>query len=121
MIDLAQLGALIANILGGVAILAVVIFAAVAYLKQWGVAGKALTGSAFAVGLVVAFAARFMLLPPATLQDWLATAFMGVMAGFLATGAYKGVESATGKNRFVEGELLEVTGDGPIYADIGEN
>lgn len=98
MIDLAQFAALIANILGGVGILAVVIFAAVAYLKQWGVEGKWLTGSGFAVGLALAFGARFMVAPPVTLSDWLATAFMGLMAGFLATGAYKGADNIAEKS-----------------------
>lgn len=107
MMDLAELGKMIANILGAVAIIAVIVFAAVAYLKQWGVAGKALTGSGFAAGLLIAFAARFMILPPTSLQDWIATAFMGLMAGFLATGAYKGVESATGKT-----EYLKIDGKG---------
>lgn len=96
MIDLAKLAAQMANILGGVSILGVVVFAIVAYLKQWGVAGKWLTGSAFAVGIIVAVAVRLAMLPAYTFADWVWTVLFGLMAGLLATGAYKGVENATG-------------------------
>lgn len=97
MIDLRELAALVANILGGVSILAVVIFAFVAYLKQWGVQGKWLTGAAFAAGVVIALFVRYAMLPAVTFSDWVWTILFGLMAGFLATGAYKGAEEVTGK------------------------
>ena len=96
MIDLAELAKIVANILGGVGILAVVIFAAVAYLKQWGVAGKWLTASAFAVGIVIALFVRYAMAPMTTFADWVWAVLFGLMAGFLATGAYKGAQAATG-------------------------
>lgn len=89
MIDLAELAKLVANVLGGVAILAVIISAAVAYLKQWGVRGKWLTGAGFAVGLVLALLIRYAMSPMHTFYDWVWAGVFGLMAGFLATGAYK--------------------------------
>lgn len=97
MIDLKALAGLVANILGGVSILAVVIFAFVAYLKQWGVQGRWLTGSAFAAGVVIAGVVRYAMLPAVSFADWVWTILFGLMAGFLATGAYKGAEDVTGK------------------------
>lgn len=96
MIDLAQFGALIANILGAVAILAVVIFAVVAWLKQMGLRDKPLTIAAFVVGFALAMIIRYALVPASTFADWVWTALFGLMSALLATGAYKGVESATG-------------------------
>jgi hypothetical protein len=72
-----------------------VIFAAVAYLKQWGVKGKWLTGSAFGIGLVLALVVRYAMAPMTTFADWVWAVVFGLMAGFLATGAYKGAQSAT--------------------------
>jgi len=109
MIDLAELAKIIANILGGVGILAVVIFAAVAYLKQWGVSGKYLTAAAFVVGLAVALVVRYAIAPMHSFSDWVWAGLFGLMAGFLATGAYKGAENAVGK-----AELSEPT----VYLDV---
>lgn len=89
MMDLAKLAGLVANVLGGVSILAVVIMAAVAYLKQWGVEGKWLTGSAFVLGLVIALPVRYAMEPMVTFSDWVWAVMFGLMSGFLATGAYK--------------------------------
>lgn len=95
MIDLSKLAAIIANILGGVAILAVVIFAVVAWLKQLGLKGRHLTVSAFVVGLLIAVAVRYASSPMQNIQDWIWAALFGLMAGLLATGAYKGVKPTT--------------------------
>lgn len=97
MINLKSLAEIIANIFGGIAILAVVIFAAVAYLKQLGLKGQALTVSAFVVGVIIAVAVRLAMMLPASPADWIWTFVFGLMGGLLATGAYKGIESATGK------------------------
>ena len=94
MIDLSQLAKIVANILGGVSILAVIIFAAVAYLKQWGVRGKWLTGSAFLVGVVIALLVRYAMAPMVNFADWVWASVFGLMAGALATGAYKGAQQA---------------------------
>lgn len=102
MLDLKELAAQIANILGGVSILGVVVFAIVAWLKQMGVSDTAsfkwLTVSAFVTGIVVAVAVRLAMLPAVSFSDWVWTVLFGLMAGLLATGAYKGVEDATGKD-----------------------
>jgi hypothetical protein len=99
MIDLKELAALIANILGGEAILAVVIFAVTAQLKAIGLNGWKLTASAFVQGLVIALLVRYAMLPAVSFADWVWTGLFGLMAGLMATGAYKGIESATGKEK----------------------
>ena len=106
-IDLLALGAIIANILGAVSILAVVIFAAVAWLKQLGLRGRRLTVAAFVVGLVIAVGVSYALTPMQTFADWFFAVLFGLMAGFLATGAYKGVENASGKAQIATAELSE--------------
>ena len=92
MIDLKELGAIVANIAGAVAIISGIIFASVAYLKQWGVQGKWLTGSAFVLGAVIALFIRYAMLPAQSFRDWVFTVLFGLVAGWFATGAYKGVE-----------------------------
>jgi len=76
--------------------LSVFIFAAVAQLKQFGIQGKALTISAFVIGLVVGGAYRFFTYSPSTPLEWFYLVLFGAGGGFVATGVYKGVESATG-------------------------
>lgn len=80
--------------LGG---LAIFIFAAVAYLKQWGISGNALTGSGFLVGLVVGLGYRYAVLPMTDFASWFWAIMFGLMAGFLATGAYKGASDVVAK------------------------
>ena len=87
-----EIGKLLAEVSG----LSVFIFAAVAQLKQFGLTGKWLTGSAFAIGLLVGGAYRFFVYVPALPLDWFYLVLFGAGGGFIATGVYKGVESATG-------------------------
>ena len=77
--------------------LSVLIFALVAQIKQFGVCGKWLTGSAYLVGLLFGGAYRYFVYPPALPVDWFWTILFGVMCGLIATGTYKGIESATTK------------------------
>jgi hypothetical protein len=83
------------------------IFAAVAQLKQFGVAGKWLTASAFATGLIVGGAYRYFVYTPVVPLDWFFLVLFGATGGFIATGVYKGVESATGKDKMVSTADLE--------------
>jgi hypothetical protein len=76
--------------------LSVIVFAAVAYLKQWGVSGNWLTGSSFACGLVLGVAWRYAASPLVTFADWFWAALFGLMCGFLASGAYKGAQGIAG-------------------------
>jgi len=78
--------------------LAVVIFAAVAWLKQLGAQGKALTISAFVFGLLLGVSYRFAMSPLVTFADWFWAFVFGLMAGFMATGAYKAGQSIAGTN-----------------------
>ena len=77
--------------------LSVFTFAAVAYLKQWGITGKALTGSGFAFGLVVGMAYRYAMQPMTDFPSWFWAVMFGLASGFVATGAYKGGESLAEK------------------------
>jgi hypothetical protein len=88
---------LMLNLIAELMALSVIIFAAVAWIKQTGIRGRALTFAAFAFGLVLGIAYRFALAPMLTFADWFWAVCFGLMAGFLATGAYKGAESASGK------------------------
>lgn len=96
------------------------IFAAVAQVKQFGVSGKWLTVAAFVIGLLVGGPYQFFMHPPAVPLDWFWLVMFSLAGGFIATGAYKGIESASGKDRYIEGELLEVTSSdsGSIYVDV---
>ena len=73
------------------------IFAGVAQIKQFGVSGKWLTASGFAFGIVFGGCYRFFVYAPQTPLDWFWLAIYGLGCGFVATGVYKGIESATGK------------------------
>jgi hypothetical protein len=90
---------MIANMLVELVGLSVVIFAAVAYLKQWGISGNALTGSGFVIGLVIGLAYRYATSPMTDFASWFWAVMFGLMAGFLATGAYKGAQDITGVNK----------------------
>ena len=76
-----------------------IIFAAVAYLKQLGVAGKMLTLAAFIFGLVLGVAYRYAMAPMVDFASWFWAVVFGLMAGFLATGAYKGGQDMTGNGQ----------------------
>jgi len=93
MIDLQQL---IKEVLG----LSVIIFALVAQLKAFGLHGKQLTAAAFVVGLLFGGLYRYFVYSPSLPVDWFILAVFGIMGGLVATGAYKGIESATGKAQF---------------------
>jgi hypothetical protein len=88
---------MIGTLLAELMTLSVIIFAAVAWIKQLGVRGKSLTLAAFAFGLLLGLTYRWAMAPMVTFADWFWAICFGLMAGFLATGAYKGAESATGK------------------------
>lgn len=79
--------------------LSLFIFAAVAYLKQAGVTGQALTYSGFGVGLVFGIAYRYAVSPMVDFPGWFWAVVFGLMAGFLATGAYKGGQSLISSNQ----------------------
>lgn len=94
------------------------IFAGVAQIKQFGVSGKWLTASAYCTGLLVGGGYRFFTYPPSTGLDWFWLVAFGAGGGFLATGAYKGIESATGKNLPYDPPVTNThtgTSGGPIY------
>jgi hypothetical protein len=86
----------VGNLLGELVGLSIVIFAFVAWLKQMGVSGNRLTLSAFAFGLIFGVCDRYALSPLVDFSDWFWAIVFGLMAGFLATGAYKGGQSIAG-------------------------
>jgi hypothetical protein len=90
---------MIANMLTELMGLAVVIFAAVAWMKQLGAEGRTLTVMAFAFGLVLGVAYRYAMQPMADFASWFWAVIFGLMAGFLATGAYKGAEALALKSK----------------------
>jgi len=90
---------MLANIVIEVGGLAVFIFAATAWLKQMGLEGKMLTLAAFAFGLVFGVAYRYAQAPLVTFADWFLAVAFGLLAGFLATGAYKGAQSIAGTDK----------------------
>lgn len=95
-----------------VAGLSAFIFAGVAQLKQFGIEGKALTISAYAFGLLFGGLYRFFAYPPQAPAEWFWLVVFGMAGGFIATGVYKGVESATGK--------LSAREIAAMYEDIDE-
>ena len=90
---------MLANMLIELVGLAVVIFAAVAWMKQLGAEGKTLTLLAFVFGLVFGVAYRYAMQPMTDFASWFWAVVFGLMAGFLATGAYKGGQSIAGTNK----------------------
>jgi hypothetical protein len=87
---------MIANLLVELISLAVIIFAAVAWFKQMGARGRELTFFAFMFGLVLGVSYRYAMSPMTDFASWFWAVVFGLMAGFLATGAYKGGKSMTG-------------------------
>jgi hypothetical protein len=88
---------MILNLLSELIGLAVIIFAAVAWLKQMGVRGRLLTLSAFLFGLALGMLYRYAMSPMVTFADWFYAVVFGLMAGFMATGAYKGADGIQNK------------------------
>lgn len=74
-----------------------VIFAAVAYLKKLGVQGNWLTVSAFGFGLVLGVAYRYAISPMTDFAGWFWAVIFGLLAGFIATGAYDAGKFITGQ------------------------
>jgi hypothetical protein len=83
----------ITNLLLDLTVVAVIIFAGVAWLKQMGVKGQRLTLYAFIFGALIGVAYRYAANPMSTVADWILAVFFGLLAGFMATGAYKGGQS----------------------------
>jgi hypothetical protein len=81
--------------------LAVFLFAFTAWLKQLGVAGTMLTISAFLFGLIFGVTMRYAQAPLVTFADWFWALAFGLLAGFLATGAYKGAESVAKTDKMI--------------------
>ena len=88
-----QLPALVSELIA----LSFIIFAVVAWIKQLGLRGRWLTAAAFAFGLVFGLCWRYAEAPMTTFAEWFLAFVFGLMAGLLATGAYKAGESMTGK------------------------
>lgn len=86
---------MIEKMLPELVVLSIVIFALVAWLKQLGVRKRALTISAFVIGLILGIAYRYAMMPLVTFTDWFIAVIFGLLAGCTATGAYDGVRSAT--------------------------
>jgi di/tricarboxylate transporter len=87
------------NLLSELIGLAIVIFAAVAWFKQLGAHGRVLTLSGFMFGLVLGLAYRYAMAPMVDFAGWFWAVIFGLMAGFMATGAYKGGQSITGTDQ----------------------
>jgi len=104
------------HILSEVLLLSVVVFAATAWLKQLGARGQTLTIAAFVFGVIFGMTYRYAMAPFTTFTDWFWAATLGLMSGFLATGAYKGAESAT-KQRI---DAVEFTSTLPSYGQTYE-
>jgi hypothetical protein len=107
---------MIGTLLAELMTLSVIIFAAVAWIKQTGIRGRALTFAAFAFGLLLGLTYRWAVAPMLTFADWFWAVVFGLMAGFLATGAYKGAESASGKTMMDYPYLPDYSAD-PDYDD----
>jgi di/tricarboxylate transporter len=90
---------MIENMLVELVGLSIVIFAAVAWMKQMGAEGKTLTVSAFVFGVILGVAYRYAVLPMADFASWFWSVIFGLMAGFLASGAYKGAEALALKSK----------------------
>jgi hypothetical protein len=84
---------LIAEALGSSAIL----YAGVAWLKQYGVQGKNLTLASLIFGVVIGLIVRYIDKPMITLIDWLVAALFGLICGLIASGAYKAQEDLAQK------------------------
>ena len=79
--------------------LSVVIFAVVAWFKQLGAAGKTLTLIAFIFGLGLGVCYRYAVSPMADFASWFWAVIFGLLAGAIATGAYKAGQSITGQDK----------------------
>jgi hypothetical protein len=88
---------MIVKLLEDLPVLSGVIFALVALLKDdFKVTGRWLTASSFLIGLILGVGYRYAVAPPVDFLGWFLAVVFGLMAGALACGAYKGIQSATG-------------------------
>lgn len=85
------------NFLAELLTLAVIVFAAVEQIKKFGASGNALTISAFVFGLLLGVGYRYAISPMGDFASWFWAIVFGLMAGFMATGAYDGARSIVSK------------------------
>lgn len=83
------------KVVGEVGALSTVVFAGTAWAKQLGLKGRWLTVFAFAFGVLFGGFYRWAMYPLVVPADYFFLVTFGLLSGFLATGAYKGVQSAT--------------------------
>lgn len=81
---------MIGEILG----LSALLFAFVAWLKQVGIEGPKLTICSLAGGWLIGGLIRYATVPPITVAEWIWLFLYGLIAGLVASGAYKGFEFA---------------------------
>ena len=84
-------------------------FGLVAWVKAMGLRGQALTATAFVVGIVLGVLYQFSLAPLIGFAAWFGAVIYGLGLGIVASGVYKGIESATGKP-----DLVELAGEYPL-------
>jgi uncharacterized membrane-anchored protein YitT (DUF2179 family) len=77
-------------------VLSVVIFALVAWLKQLGIKDQALTISSFVFGLVLGVCYRYASAPMVDFAGWFYAVLFGLLAGVVASGAYKAGQTIAG-------------------------
>lgn len=94
-------------IVSGVPLLFVV-FGLVAWVKAMGAKGRVLTVVSFTVGIVIGILYQYSLAPLIGFAAWFGAVIYGLGLGIVASGVYKGIESATGKP-----ELVELAGESP--------
>lgn len=92
------------------------IFATVAQLKKFGLRGQWLTFSAFAAGLVFGGCYRYFMYNPQTPLEWFWVVLFGLGSAYVATGAYDGLASASGKQK-LDDSLDELYSDSGLVRD----
>ena len=97
-------------IVNGVPLLFVV-FGLTAWLKSMGLGGRALTASAFGIGIVAGVLFQYSLTPLAGFTAWFGAAVYGLGLGVVASGVYKGIENATGKAAIEDAVYLDLLGE----------
>jgi len=84
-------------VINGVPLLFVVM-GLVELIKDFGVQGKALTASSFAIGLIIGLLYQLSLGMPADYAGWFGAAVFGLALGLVASKVYDAVASASGKH-----------------------
>lgn len=72
-----------------------VIFGFTAWIKSLGVRGKALTAASFTIGILAGVLYQYSLMPMVGFAAWFGAVIYGLALGIVASGVYKGIESAT--------------------------